>query len=45
MLMHQLGEPAWAEKRAVMLGYLKDKLVELPATLNSRAWIGTGRKG
>jgi len=27
-----------------MLAYLRDSLAELPATLNSRAWIGTGRK-
>jgi len=44
MLKNQLGEPTWAEKRAVMLAYLRDSLAELPATLNSRAWIGTGRK-
>ena len=44
-LKHQLGEPVWAEKRAIMLAYLKDKLVDLPVTLNSRAWIGTGSKG
>jgi len=34
----------WAEKRAVMLAYLRDNLAELPTTLNSRARIGTGRK-
>lgn len=44
MLKHQLGEPAWAERRAVMLGHLKERLTDIPATLNSRAWIGTGRK-
>jgi len=27
-----------------MLAYLQDNLAELPITLNSRAWIGTGRK-
>jgi ubiquinone/menaquinone biosynthesis C-methylase UbiE len=44
LLKSQLGEPAWAEKRAVMLAWLKEKLTDLPATLNSRAWIGVGRK-
>ena len=44
MLKNQLGEQAWAEKRAIMLTYLKEKLVNLPVTLNSRAYIGTGRK-
>jgi ubiquinone/menaquinone biosynthesis C-methylase UbiE len=44
MAKSQLSEAAWAEKRAIMLGYLKEKLTELPATLNSRAWIGTGSK-
>ena len=44
MLKNQLGEQAWAEKRAIMLAYLKDQLTELPTTLSSRAWIGTGRK-
>lgn len=43
-LKNQLGDAVWAEKRAVMLDYLKEKLTELPATLNSRAWIGTGVK-
>lgn len=43
-LKHQLGEQVWAEKRAVMQAYLMDKLVDLPVTLNSRAWIGTGSK-
>jgi ubiquinone/menaquinone biosynthesis C-methylase UbiE len=45
MLKNQLGEQVWAEKRAIMLAYLKERLLELPTTLNSRAWIGTGRKG
>jgi len=44
LLKNQLGEQVWAEKRAIMLAYLKDQLTELPATLCSRAWIGTGRK-
>jgi ubiquinone/menaquinone biosynthesis C-methylase UbiE len=44
VLKNQLGEPAWAEKRAVMLAWLKDNLADLPTTLHSRAWIGTGRK-
>jgi hypothetical protein len=44
MLKNQLGEAAWAEKRAVMLDYLTDALTDLPATLTSRAFIGTGRK-
>lgn len=44
MLRNQLGDRVWAGKRATMLEFLKDKLPELPTTLNSRAWIGTGRK-
>jgi len=44
MLKNQLGDKVWAEKRATMLEFLRDKLPELPTTLNSRAWIGTGRK-
>ena len=44
VLKNQLGEQVWAEKRAIMLAYLKDQLTELPATLSSRAWIGTGSK-
>jgi len=44
MLRNQLGEQVWAEKRAIMLMYLKDKLADPPVTLNSRAWIGTGSK-
>lgn len=43
-LKNQLGEAVWAERRAFMLAYLKERLVDLPATLTSRAWIGTGRK-
>ncbi|TPW15966.1 MAG: Methyltransferase type 11, partial [Halothiobacillaceae bacterium] len=44
MLKYQLGAEAWSEKRAIMLAYLQEKLVNLPTTLNSRAWIGTGRR-
>lgn len=44
MLKSQLGEDVWAGKRAIMLAWMKEKLVELPATLTSRAWIGTGHK-
>lgn len=44
LLKTQLGESAWAEKRAIMLGYLRERLVALPTTLNSRAWIGTGSR-
>jgi len=44
MLKNQLGDAVWAEKRAIMLAFLKEKLSSLPATLNSRAWIGTGKK-
>lgn len=44
MLKKQLGEDVWREKRAVMLSYLQEKFIELPVTLNSRAWIGTGTK-
>jgi ubiquinone/menaquinone biosynthesis C-methylase UbiE len=45
LLKSQLGESLWAEKRAIMLAYVKDQLKELPTTLSSRAWIGVGRKG
>ncbi len=44
LLKNELDEAVWAEKRAIMLAYLKERLVALPATLTSRAWIGTGRK-
>lgn len=44
MLKSQLGDRVWAEKRAIMLAYLRDKLPGLPTTLNSRAWIGTGSR-
>jgi ubiquinone/menaquinone biosynthesis C-methylase UbiE len=44
MLKSQLGEQVWAEKRTIMLAYLQEKLADLPITLNSRAWIGTGSK-
>jgi len=45
MLKKQVGEAVWAEKRAIMLAYLADKLTDLPTTIYSRAFIGTGRKG
>jgi ubiquinone/menaquinone biosynthesis C-methylase UbiE len=41
----RLSESDWAEKRALMLAFLKENLTTLPTTLTSRAWIGTGRKG
>lgn len=44
LLKNQLGKALWAEKRAIMLEYLKEKFTRLPATLNSRAWIGVGAK-
>lgn len=44
LLKNQLGEAAWAEKHAIMLAFLRENLKTLPATLNSRAWIGTGTK-
>ncbi len=44
MLKNSLPEEVWAEKRAVMLDYLNDQITELPASLSSRAFIGTGRK-
>ena len=44
LLKNQLGEEVWAEKRAIMLNYLKEKFTSFPATLNSRAWIGVGAK-
>jgi ubiquinone/menaquinone biosynthesis C-methylase UbiE len=44
MLKNKVGEEVWAQKRAVMLEFLEGKLTELPTTLTSRAFIGTGRK-
>lgn len=45
LLRSQLGDTVWEEKRAIMLAYLRSTLTDLPATLSSRAWIGTGTKG
>jgi len=44
LLRSQLGEAVWAEKRARMLAFIKEHMTELPTTLTSRAWIGTGCK-
>lgn len=44
MLKNSLQEDAWSEKRAIMLEYLEGEITELPATLGSRAFIGTGKK-
>jgi len=44
LLKSKLGEVVWAEKRAIMLAYLKSNLTNIPTSLNSRAWIGTGIK-
>jgi ubiquinone/menaquinone biosynthesis C-methylase UbiE len=44
LLKNQLGGEPWAGKRAIMLDYLEEKLTDLPFTLHSRAWIGTGAK-
>jgi len=44
MLKNQVGETVWAEKRAVMLEFLKTELTDLPTTTSSRAWIGVGSK-
>jgi len=44
LFKHQLGDDAWAEKRTLMLAFLKDRFPELPVTLNSRAWIGVGTR-
>jgi len=45
LLRSQLGDTVWEEKRAILLAYLRSTLTDLPATLSSRAWIGTGTKG
>jgi len=44
MLKNNLGEEEWAAKRTIMLDYIRERLPELPAELNSRAFIGIGRK-
>lgn len=44
MLKNQLGDEAWAEKRAIMLEYLTGQISELPVILSSRAYIGVGEK-
>ena len=44
MIKNRLSEPEWTEKRNVMLDYMKSRLTELPASLNSRAYIATGIK-
>ncbi|WP_455217514.1 class I SAM-dependent methyltransferase [Kaarinaea lacus] len=44
MLKKQLGDEAWAEKRAIMLSWIKEQIHELPATLTARAYIGVGVK-
>lgn len=44
MMIRSLGATAWAEKKAVILGYLKETLPKLPTTLSSRAFFGTGVK-
>ena len=44
MLKNAVGEEVWAGKRAVMLEFLADRFTDLPTTLHSRAFIGTGRK-
>lgn len=44
LMIRSLGETAWAEKKTVIRGYLKENLPALPATLSSRAFIGTGAK-
>ncbi len=44
LLKNSLPEDAWLEKRAIMLNYLEGEITDLPATLSSRAFIGTGSK-
>ena len=44
MIKNRLSEPEWAEEKNVMLDYVKSRLTELPASLNSRAYIATGTK-
>ena len=44
MLKNQLGKELWAEKRSVMLEWLKLQIPRLPVTLSSRAYIGIGQK-
>lgn len=44
MLKNQVGDEIWAEKRKIMLDYLRAELTELPSTVSSRAFIGVGSK-
>lgn len=44
LLKKQLDDATWAEKRGIMLDYIRQEIPELPRTLHSRAYIGTGRK-
>lgn len=44
MLKNNLGEAEWADKRAIMLDHIGKQLTEVPTKLNSRAFIGVGRK-
>lgn len=44
MLKNNLGEEEWVDKREIMLDHIRAQLTEVPARLNSRAFIGVGRK-
>lgn len=44
MIKNRLSETEWEEKRAIMLEFMKARITEFPASLNSRAFIGVGRK-
>ena len=44
LLKQQLDDKTWTEKRGIMLDYIMQEIPELPHTLHSRAYIGTGSK-
>jgi len=44
MLKNQLENNIWNEKREVMLSWIKSNIPQVPTTLHSRAYIGTGVK-
>jgi ubiquinone/menaquinone biosynthesis C-methylase UbiE len=44
MMKKSMGEAAWKEKEMLAIGYLEEKLTELPTRLSSDAWLGMGIK-
>ena len=44
MMKKSMGEAIWKEKEVLAIGYLEEKLTELPTRLSSDAWLGVGIK-